>query len=139
MTKRLQELAAQGIVVVFAGEFPKRSYLGEKFEPVCGMKKAAYDELARMLTEMDLRDIEVEDGGSYGEYLVFYHYRQGERDSYFLTNESLFQKVEAEVCFRDGRQACFYDPMTGEFLEAHQRTESGRTGKNSGVPAASPL
>ncbi|MFR1372883.1 MAG: hypothetical protein ACLSA0_22715 [Eisenbergiella massiliensis] len=104
------------------------------------MKKAAYDELAGVLAEMDLRDIEVEDGGSYGEYLVFYHYRQGERDSYFLTNESLFQKVEAEVCFRDGRQACFYDPMTGEFLEAHQRRKLGKDGeKNSGVPAASPL
>lgn len=133
VTKRLQELAAQGIVVVFAGDFPKRSYLGEKFEPVCGMKKAAYDELARMLTEMDLRDIEVEDGGSYGEYLVFYHYRQGERDSYFLTNESLFQKVEAEVCFRDGRQACFYDPMTGEFLEAHQRRKVGKDGEKTVV------
>ena len=131
--KRLQELAAQGIAVVFAGDFPKKSYLGEKFEPVCGMKKAAYDELAGVLTEMDLRDIEVEDGGSYGEYLVFYHYRQGERDSYFLTNESLFQKVEAEVCFRDGRQACFYDPMTGEFLEAHQRRKVGKDGEKTVV------
>ncbi len=133
VTKRLQELAAQGIAVVFAGDFPKRSYLGEKFEPVCGMKKAAYDELAGVLTEMDLRDIEVEDGGSYGEYLVFYHYRQGERDSYFLTNESLFQKVEAEVCFRDGRQACFYDAMTGEFLEAHQRRKVGKDGEKTVV------
>ncbi|WP_321004141.1 glycosyl hydrolase [Eisenbergiella porci] len=133
VTKRLQELAAQGIAVVFAGDFPKRSYLGEKFEPVCGMKKAAYDELAGMLTEMDLRDIEVEDGGSYGEYLVFSHYRQGERDSYFLTNESLFQKIEAEVCFRDERQACFYDPMTGEFLEAHQRRKLGKDGEKTVV------
>lgn len=26
--------------MVFAGDFPKRSYLGEEFVPVCGMKKA---------------------------------------------------------------------------------------------------
>ena len=71
VTKRLQELAAQGIAGGVRRGFSKEKLSGEKFEPVCGMKKAAYDELAGMLTEMDLRDIEVEDGEAMGNILSF--------------------------------------------------------------------
>ncbi|WP_455614916.1 hypothetical protein [Eisenbergiella sp.] len=126
VTVRLQEMAGQGLPVLFAGDFPERSYLGGRFEPVAGMRRVGYEGLADALLEMDLQELTVQEKEGC-EYLAVYHYRQGTKDFYFLTNESLDTELETEACFKDSRRACFYDPMTGEYLEARQRkrTEKG--------------
>lgn len=73
------------------------------------------------------------------EHLAYYHYRKGNIDRYFFVNEGLTDTISVQIRFHDNREACFYDPMSGELLKAEQRVflsgEEGRKRSEAAPPS----
>ena len=118
LMERLQEFAEEGLPVIFLKDYPERSYFGRKFIPQAGMRKSNEETLIPLLEKLDIRDIIPMEKK---EQLAYYHYRKENIDCYFFVNEGLTDTIFINIRFRDKREACFYDPMTGEFLKAVQR------------------
>ena len=118
LMERLQEFAEEGLPVIFLKDYPERSYFGRKFIPQAGMRKSNEETLIPLLENLNIRDIIPMEKK---EQLAYYHYRKENIDWYFFVNEGLTDTIFINIRFRDKREACFYDPMTGEFLKAVQR------------------
>lgn len=126
LTQRLEELAREELVIIFLKDYPRRSYFGGEFIRCKRMLKSDEKALIPLLDSLDLRDISL---SGFEEGLTYYHYQKETVDYYFFTNENLREDIQVEVRFREEREACFYDPMSGEFWEAKQSIRSGPRGK----------
>ena len=118
LTERLREFSEEGLSVIFLKDYPKRSYFSREFIPREGMLKSNEETLIPLLENLNIRDIIPMEKK---EQLAYYHYRKENIDWYFFVNEGLTDTIFINIRFRDKREACFYDPMTGEFLKAVQR------------------
>lgn len=118
LTERLRKFAEEGLLVIFLKDYPKRSYFGREFIPGEGMLKSNEEKLIPLLENLNIRDIIPMEKK---EHLAYYHYQKENIDWYFFANEGLTDTIFINIQFRDKREACFYDPMTGEFLKAVQR------------------
>ena len=104
--------------VAFRLCYSERSYFSREFIPREGMLKSNEEMLIPLLENLNIRDIIPMEKK---EQLAYYHYRKENIDWYFFVNEGLTDTIFINIRFRDKREACFYDPMTGEFLKAVQR------------------
>lgn len=118
LTERLRELAEEGLPVIFLKDYPKRSYFGSEFIPRDGMLRCDEETLIPLLESLNIKDIIPLEKK---EHLAYYHYRKGSIDRYFFVNEGLTDTISVQIRFHDNREACFYDPMSGELLKAEQR------------------
>ena len=135
LTERLRELSEEGLPVIFLKDYPERSYFGSEFIPRDGMLRCDEETLIPLLESLNIKDIIPLEKK---EHLAYYHYRKGSIDRYFFVNEGLTDTISVQIRFHDNREACFYDPMSGELLKAEQRVFLSDEEEGERSEAASP-
>jgi hypothetical protein len=116
LVDRLSKFSQNGLPVFFINDFPERCYLYNDCDS-SGFEKVGYDNLASVIINLGLHDIELSERN---DSLSYYHYKKQGKNIYFFVNESTRLPVKTSVKFKTSEKAYLYDAMSGKKFVANQ-------------------
>jgi hypothetical protein len=128
---RLQELAEQGLRIIFMRALPEQSstedadFAAQLTALIAhpAVEVLAYDDLVATLVEDKIFDISL---ATPEDSLRYYHYRREEMDVYFFTNESLYRTVDTKVSFPMAKEPVQYDALVDKIYRTDCRKHADR-------------
>ncbi len=99
LIEKLRQMAKEGVKIIFVDERTKFADFGEV---------VALNELIPYLDAMNIRDVEIDCAN---ELLRYYHLKDGDKDKFFFTNESLIDSAKVTVKLPYSGKVSLYDAM----------------------------
>ncbi|KKI92392.1 glycosyl transferase family 2 [Bacillus sp. SA1-12] len=121
LLKRLEDLADEGLPVLFIAELPVRAceqeHVSETLKKLTThpmVWKIELEHLIRFMREKGFYEVKVE---NYQPYLRYYHVEYSDVDGYMFFNEHPYNSVETTVTLQNQGKVLFYDPINNVMKE----------------------